>query len=251
VTGTAWDAAGNSSSATVSGINVDTTPPSIKGSATTADGKSYSGAWTNQSVTVRFTCADQPDLSGIKSCPAPVTVSTEGANQQVRGTAGDVAGNSSSTAVGDINIDLTKPIVTYTGNAGSYTVDQTIAITCAASDSVHNGVSSGLASTTCQNVHAPAYTFTLGSHTFSATATDKAGNAGSGSTSFVVKDTVAGLSTLTKEYVTNQQIANSLCTLLSQQKYAGYIALVQSYSHDSQLITPAHAALLIQLAQAL
>jgi hypothetical protein len=65
-----------------------------------------------------------------------------------------------------------------------------------------------------------------------------------------VVDTVAGLSNLTLQYVTNQQIANSLVVLLQDGKFAGYIALVQAYSNSS-LITPAHAATLIQLAQAL
>src|SRR5205085_11277286 len=49
VTGTASDNAGNTASATVSGINIDKTPPVITATAKTADGASYtSGTWTNQ-----------------------------------------------------------------------------------------------------------------------------------------------------------------------------------------------------------
>lgn len=108
-----------------------------------------------------------------------------------------------------------------------------------------------MVTTTCKPISGPAYSFGLGRHTYSATATDKAGNVGTGSTTFVVRVTSASLCTLTQRFVANQEIANSLCTLLSQGKVTGYIALIQGYSHDSTLITPAHAALLIQLAQAL
>ena len=71
----------------------------------------------------------------------------------------------------NIDIDLTSPTVTYTGGKASYQVDEQVSITCTAADAL-----SGVASTTCANVSGPAYSFGLGSHTFSASATDKAGN---------------------------------------------------------------------------
>jgi hypothetical protein len=61
-------------------VKIDKTAPTISKAFTPS---SYTdGAWTNQNVTVTFTCADQGG-SGLASCTAPVTTSTEGEGQQV------------------------------------------------------------------------------------------------------------------------------------------------------------------------
>ena len=105
-TGSATDVAGNSSSATVGGINIDLTAPTISG----APVESANGAgWYAQSVTVHFSCTDA--LSGVAACPGDAVVSSEGAGQSSSGTASDVAGNSSSATVGGINIDRTAPTI--------------------------------------------------------------------------------------------------------------------------------------------
>jgi hypothetical protein len=89
---------------------VDTTPPTITASATKADGSLYTaGAWTNQNVTVTFTCIDNPGGSGVASVTGPSIVSTEGADQSVPGTCTDAAGNSAATSFGPIKIDKTPP----------------------------------------------------------------------------------------------------------------------------------------------
>src|SRR5439155_1120423 len=106
-TGTATDKAGNSTSTTVSGINIDKTAPTISGAARTSP--NAAGWYDGGSVTVHFTCADA--LSGIASCPPDVTLSAEGANQSVTGTATDNAGNSASATVSGINIDKTGPAI--------------------------------------------------------------------------------------------------------------------------------------------
>ena len=93
--------------------------------------------------------------------------------------------------------DTTPPTVTYSGNAGSYTVDQQVNITCVAADEPGG---SGIASTTCANVVGPAEGFGLGTKSFSATATDNAGNTGSGSVSFTVTVTPASLCNLTMQF---------------------------------------------------
>jgi hypothetical protein len=51
---------------------------------------------------VTFTCADA--LSGVESCPQPVTLTEDGPNQVVTGTAVDLAGNS-ATATVTVSID--------------------------------------------------------------------------------------------------------------------------------------------------
>jgi len=112
--GTAKDVAGNSAGTTVSGINIDTTPPTIMGAPDRAPNANH---WYNAPVTVSFVCADPDPLHGpagqqssIATCAAPVMLS-EGANQSVPGTAVDKAGNSAGAAVTGINIDQTPPAI--------------------------------------------------------------------------------------------------------------------------------------------
>jgi len=146
------------------------------------------------------------DGSGWQTYTAPFTVSADGQHSvQYRST--DVAGNVESPGSVSFKIDKTPPVVTYTGNAGSYTVDQTVSIQCSASDP---SPGSGVASTTCANVDAPAYTFPLGPTTLSATATDAAGNVGSGSTTFTVSVTFASLEALVSRFSTSPDVASGL-----------------------------------------
>jgi hypothetical protein len=110
LTCSATDVDGKSSSDSVT-IKIDKTAPSISASATTADPSPYTpGTWTNEDVTVHFTCADT--LSGIASCPSDRVVNTEGANQSVSGVATDLAGNSASATLPGIDVDQTPPMTT-------------------------------------------------------------------------------------------------------------------------------------------
>jgi HYR domain len=94
---------GNNRSQSVT-VRVDTTGPTITAAASPAPN---SAGWNNGSVRVMFTCSDS--LSGVAICPDPVSLSSEGAGQQVSGTATDIAGNSVSTTLGGISIDKTAP----------------------------------------------------------------------------------------------------------------------------------------------
>ncbi|MDE1766331.1 MAG: type VI secretion system tube protein Hcp [Thaumarchaeota archaeon] len=90
-------------------INYDATPPTITGGPT-VPANSY--GWYNTTVIVHFTASDS--MSGVASVTPDTTVSTEGTNQQVAGTATDYAGNSASYTVSGINIDKTPPVTTGT-----------------------------------------------------------------------------------------------------------------------------------------
>ncbi len=71
-----------------------------------------------------------------------------------------------------------------------------------------------MASTTCQTISGPAYSFALGVNTFSATATDNAGNVGTGSVTFTVGVTPTSLITLTNRFETNRLVAHQLDSAL-------------------------------------
>ncbi len=90
-------------------VRIDRTPPTITGSRSPAPN---ANGWNNTDVTVSFSCSDA--LSGIASCPGPTTLSAEGANQSVTGTALDLADNPGSATVSAINIDKTTPVTTAT-----------------------------------------------------------------------------------------------------------------------------------------
>jgi hypothetical protein len=242
VTGTATDRAGNAASVTVNGINIDKTPPNL-----TFDPPSpaaNAAGWNNADVAVSFTASDS--LSGVaSSSPAsPLLLTTDGSGLTGMVTVTDQAGNVASFTSPPVQIDKTPPTVTYTGNTGSYTVDQVVSISCSASDNL-----SGVAAHTCQDIGGFAGTFALGLNTFSATARDQAGNGRSGSTSFTVVVTEDSLAKLTEQFVSHAGILNSLRTKLEQGNYAAYIYEVEA--QRGKTIREEHAEILLRLARAL
>jgi len=114
---------------TIQIIGIDNDPPTITASV---NPPSNATGWNSSGVTVSFTCSDA--TSGIASCPNPMSVSTEGANQVVSGTAVDRAGNTASTSV-TLNIDKTPPTLSPTVTpqpnlAGWHKSDATVSFTC-------------------------------------------------------------------------------------------------------------------------
>lgn len=193
----------------------DTTAPTITASATSNGSPYTAGTWTNHPVIVHFTCADNPGGSGVASLFPDQTVSTDGDGQSATGTCTDNAGNTASATFTDIRIDRAAPTVTYSGNAGSYTVDQQVSIVCTPADAL-----SGLASSTCTNITGPAYTFGLGSHTLTATASDNAGNQGSATTTFNVQVSSVSLCNLVTQFSTSTDVAAGLCDKLTAASQA-------------------------------
>ena len=196
--GTAIDNADNTATALFGPIHIDRTPPTITARATTADGNQYlAGAWTAQTVTVHYDCADP--VSGIAFCTSDQVFSYDSSADGTiaAGSAMDNARQTSSTTFGPIRIDRTAPTIAFSGNAGTYEVDQTVTITCQASDTV-----SGIATTTCPTVAAGPATDYVGTSpttnvTLTATAADHAGNSTSATTSFTVAVTSDGICRLT------------------------------------------------------
>ena len=167
---TAVDVANNESfnSNGVSATPQDTILPTI--SATVEPAPNTAG-WNNTDVNVAFECTDTG--SGIADCLGSQTVTAEGANQSVEGTATDLDGNTATTTV-NINIDKTAPtvIITSPAEGAVFPLSETVSAAWAASDDL-----SGIASESgTADPGSPIDTSTQGLHSLSVTATDLAGN---------------------------------------------------------------------------
>jgi len=106
VTGTVTDTGGQAAFATVSGISIDRTLPSLAGVATTA---ANAAGWYNAPVTMAWTCSDA--LSGISpgSCPASSTTTGEGSAVSLSASVSDRAGNQVTASSESVKVDTTKP----------------------------------------------------------------------------------------------------------------------------------------------
>jgi len=166
VSGACTDNAGNVSDETQVTVKLDKTAPAI--GHTLSPSAPNSNGWYKTNVDVDFSCADVSG-SGIDTCDGDTTL-TEGAGQSVTGTATDVAGNTATDTVSGINIDKTAPSVALVGGPaddGSYYFGSVPAApTCDGSDAL-----SGL--DICDITGGGT---TVGAHSYTATATDKAGN---------------------------------------------------------------------------
>jgi hypothetical protein len=275
------DNAGNAEAQESQAMNVDKTSPGINGGPVNADGTARPAngfGWYDSPVDIAFRCSDPAPsdggaASGVAGCTGNTTLG-EGTNQSVTGTASDRAGNSADATVSGINVDLTDPAVTYSGDTGGYTIDQMVSITCATNDPIHNGTASGInpATDTCQNVSGPAYSFHVanlggsgdpGTNAYSAQVQDKAGNLGTRSTSFTVYATFDSLCTVTRRFIPDSDVADGLCAKLNaaaQAQAAGQTQpmdnILGAYIHQvsaqtGKALTDQQAGILTQLAQAL
>lgn len=164
---------------------VDTGAPTITGERTTPANEH---GWNSGPVDVRFTCEDEGG-SGIASCaPATATVTTQGEGQSVTGAATDHAGNTASGVVDGIDIDTGAPSLDVVGGpvaGAAYAFGHVPAApTCRASDGL-----SGLDGACEVSGGGTA----LGTHTWTVSARDRAGNVATRSFSYtVVPWTAAG-----------------------------------------------------------
>jgi hypothetical protein len=119
-----------------------------------------------------------------------------------------------------------------------------VQITCTASDAL-----SRVASTTCSNVDRPAWQAGLGSHALSATATDRAGNTGSATTTYTVTVTPASLCRLVLQFVNKPGVGNSLCVKLEHATFPPFVNALLAQAGKS--LTRAQVETLIRLVVAL
>jgi hypothetical protein len=124
---------------------------------------------------VDFICDDSG--SGIQSCAGDTTL-TEGADKSATGTATDWAGNTATSTASGIDIDKTAPQVDLVGGpTGDYYFgNDPAAPTCEATDAL-----SGIASCVISGGGS-----SVGEHSYTATATDKAGNEAAATLNYTV-----------------------------------------------------------------
>jgi hypothetical protein len=208
--GSCTDLAGNRSISANASFKYDATAPAnVVG---TPDRAPNGAGWYNAPVT--FTFSGEDATSGIGSC-APVTYSgPDNGAASVSGGCTDVAGNT-TTVPATLAYDATAPEITVTSDASTYTILDPVTLTCTATDAL-----SGMASATCADRTAPAYTFNIGGNTVSATATDIAGNVGHGSVAFTVTASANDLSTLTAQFTSDPRVARQLQTMLNGVEFA-------------------------------
>jgi hypothetical protein len=244
-------------------LPLDTTAPVTSAQASPAANQA---GWSNGDVTVTISASD--DISGVARTEhnlddggwtlysTPLVISTDAVHTlQYRSI--DRSSNVETAKSLTVKLDKTPPTVSYTGNAGTYGILDTVSITCTPADNL-----SGVASSTCQNINGPAYDLSLGSTTLSATATDVAGNTGQGSTSFTLTVTFDDMCTLSKRFVTNlgSALSAAMCVQLdaaelaqAQGNQAAKAAAISAYltTVDTAVIggfmSPSNAAILKKL----
>ncbi len=225
-TGTCTDKAGNVSTVTFSPIMIDQTPPVLTVATTNADSSAYTpGKWTNQSVTVKYTCNDNASLlhvnsgvaAGSPTAPQTFTQGTTSAGTSTTGTCSDNAGNVATNAPlssGTILIDKTPPTVTAVGNLGSsngpvYTpgtwTNQSVVVTFSCNDALSGPQPGSLTGNTTYGGQ--------GTYTANGSCQDVAGNVGNGSFGPVEIDTTTPSVMITAPtqttYILNQPITPS------------------------------------------
>ena len=114
VTGSAEDTAGNTATAAVGPVKIDTDAPTLSGRAT---GEPGTGGWYTGDVTIRWTAGDEK--SGVDGgAPADSTITAEGEDLTVTRTVADLAGNQTTSASAPVKVDRTPPATTVSAPEG-------------------------------------------------------------------------------------------------------------------------------------
>jgi hypothetical protein len=229
--------------------SADATPPVI---VPTVTGTLGSNGWytSNVSVSWSVTDAESAVIPG-SGCDATV-VSTDTPEITFTCSASSEGGSASNSVT--VKRDASAPLIAFSGST-SYTVDQTVAISCSATDPT-----SGIATQSCPAASGAAYTFALGSNTLNASATNGAGLTASASLSFSVTVDYASLAALTASFVTNPGVANALNAKLTAAATApnasARAGMLRAYMNEvraqtGKSISAEHAAILLALAASL
>ncbi|KRF43901.1 glycoside hydrolase [Paenibacillus sp. Soil787] len=218
------DKIGNAESPHTAVVQLDKTSPTITGAPTTSANAS---GWYPSDVTVHFTCTDA--LSGTASCAQDSTISTEGANQRVKGDAADSAGNTASVTVNGISIDKTAPTTSDNAPAGWSNKDVTVTFTASDSGSGVAGTYYTVDGGAEQQGTSVAITVE-GNHTISYWSVDKVGNTESPHTAVVQIDKTAPSLNLVLDKTTlwppNHQLITVTASVYTNDSLSGISSIV-------------------------
>ena len=214
----------------VYGTPLDKTAPVTTAKAQPAFPEGANG-WYTSNVTLTLTAEDKGDgvelteyrVNGGEwtAYTEPVILSEEG-KLTVEYRSVDKAGNVEAAKSLEAKIDRTAPVV-QTSGAASYTIDQTVTMTCSATD-----VISGVYGTPCAKplLQAKAYTLLSGQNKVTVTAEDMAGLKTTVTHTFTVKATFDSLKTVTTSFLQAtgakgwDSVAKSLNSQLDKAKAA-------------------------------
>jgi hypothetical protein len=163
----------------------------------TVTGTLAASGWYTSDITVAWATTYGVSGAGVTTGCMPTTLTSDTSGQTFTCTTASAAGLTATASV-TVKRDASKPTIVFAGNAGTYNLDQTVAITCQATDA-GSGINAAL--TTCPSVNGTSLTLGIGAHTVTATATDLLGNAATASTTYTYVVNCAGIVGLFEQWV--------------------------------------------------
>lgn len=179
-----------------------------------------SGWFVSGPVVVTFDVDDpQSDEERVGCAGGTVSTSTTG----TMFTCSATSPGGTTTVPVTVRLDDRDPELVFTGNAGTYRVRSRVAIRCSARDAT-----SGIASVECPGVKRPGWRLRPGKNAVTGTATDRAGNTTTASTSFVVTPTSRDLCRLTSRFVTRSRTYSSASAETRQEAKATVVTFCRA-----------------------
>ena len=188
------DMAGNTGNAAYM-VQVDKTDPIVTASATKADSTPYAfGTWSNQTVTVHYTCSDA--VSGVASCSGDAVFGLDG-EWFASGSATDVAGRSGSSGALPVRIDTTLPDISIESPRRTLYLNTSHLLIDWDAGDAGGGIASQSATLdghpVAKGQKVDLFFLPLGLHTVTVNVTDNGGNTTSDSASFSIIVTASSL----------------------------------------------------------